>query len=149
MRFPTLVRAVADGASAAGCVLFALIATGIGTAPLAIGGLALLGLSAIVRVVAIVWARRRLALLDRGRGARGAWRRWIHALWIVQCLAFVAGLVLAHSSVGAVATAAIVGVVVAVTSVALAGGAARRAGRGSGVDSRTGFVDSAAVTAYA
>ncbi|MBE3077335.1 hypothetical protein [Clavibacter michiganensis] len=146
MRFPTLVQAVADGASAAGCVLFALIATGIGTAPLAIGGLALLGLSAIVRVVAIVWARRRLALLDRGRGA---WTRWIHALWIVQCLAFVAGLVLAHSSVGAVATAAIVGVVVAVTSVALAGGAARRAGRGSGVDSRTGFVDSAAVTAYA
>lgn len=146
MRFPTLVQAVADGASAAGCVLFALIATGIGTAPLAIGGLALLGLSAIVRVVAIVWARRRLALLDRGRGA---WTRWIHALWIVQCLAFVAGLVLAHSSVGAVATAAIVGVVVGVTSLALAGGAARRAGRGSGVDSRTGFVDSAAVTAYA
>ncbi|MDO4143824.1 hypothetical protein [Clavibacter michiganensis] len=146
MRFPTLVRAVADGASAAGCVLFALIATGIGTAPLAIGGLALLGLSAIVRVVAIVWARRRLALLDRGRGA---WTRWIHALWIVQCLAFVAGLVLAHSSVGAVATAAIVGVVVGVTSLALAGGAARRAGRGSGVDSRTGFVDSATVTAYA
>ncbi|KAF0259306.1 hypothetical protein [Clavibacter michiganensis] len=146
MRFPTLVQAVADGASAAGCVLFALIATGIGTAPLAIGGLALLGLSAIVRVVAIVWARRRLALLDRGRGA---WTRWIHALWIVQCLAFVAGLVLAHSSVGAVATAAIVGVVVGVTSLALAGGAARRAGRGSGVDSRTGFVDSATVTAYA
>ncbi len=67
----------------------------------------------------------------------------------MQCLAFVAGLVLAHSSVGAVATAAIVGVVVGVTSLALAGGAARRAGRGSGVDSRTGFVDSAAVTAYA
>ncbi|WP_316308229.1 hypothetical protein [Clavibacter michiganensis] len=146
MRFPTLVQAVADGASAAECVLFALIATGIGTALLAIGGLALLGLSAIVRVVAIVWARRRLALLDRGRGA---WTRWIHALWIVQCLAFVAGLVLAHSSVGAVATAAIVGVVVGVTSLALAGGAARRAGRGSGVDSRTGFVDSATVTAYA
>ncbi len=56
---------------------------------------------------------------------------------------------LAHSSVGAVATAAIVGVVVGVTSLALAGGAARRAGRGSGVDSRTGFVDSATVTAYA
>ncbi len=72
-----------------------------------------------------------------------------HALWIVQCLAFVAGLVLAHSSVGAVATAAIVGVVGGVTSLALAGGAARRAGRGSGVDSRTGFVDSATVTAYA
>ncbi|UKF80837.1 hypothetical protein [Clavibacter californiensis] len=146
MRFPTLVQAVADGASAAGCVLFALIATGVGTAPLAIGGLALLGLSAIVRVVAIVWARRRLALVGRGRGA---WPRWIHALWIVQCLAFVAGLVLAHSSVGAVATAAIVGVGVGVTSAALAGGAARRAGRGSGVDSGTGFVDSAAVTAYA
>ncbi|GAB7302962.1 hypothetical protein DOU17_06935 [Clavibacter michiganensis subsp. michiganensis] len=146
MRFPTLVRAVADGASAAGCVLFALIATGIGTAPLAIGGLALLGLSAIVRIVAIVWARRRLTLVGRGRGG---WTRWIHALWIVQCLAFVAGLVLAHSSVGAVATAAIVGVVVGVTSLALAGGAARRAGRGSGVDSRTGFVDSATVTAYA
>ncbi|KDP91318.1 MULTISPECIES: hypothetical protein [Clavibacter] len=146
MRFPTLVQAVADGASAAGCVLFALIATGIGTAPLAIAGLALLGLSAIVRVVAIVWARRRLALVGRGRGA---WTRWIHALWLVQCLAFVAGLVLAHSSVGAVATAAIVGVVVGVTSVALAGGAARRAGRGSGVGSGTGFVDSAAITAYA
>ncbi|MBF4621141.1 hypothetical protein [Clavibacter sp. VKM Ac-2542] len=149
MRFPTLVQAVADGASAAGCVLFSLIVTGIGTAPLAIGGLALLGLSAIVRIVAIVWARRRLTLVGRGRGARGAWRRWIHALWIVQCLAFVAGLVLAHSSVGAVATSAIVGVVVGVTSVALAGGAARRAGRGSGVDSGTGFVDSAAITAYA
>uniref|UniRef100_UPI002930240B hypothetical protein n=1 Tax=Clavibacter michiganensis TaxID=28447 RepID=UPI002930240B len=103
-------------------------------------------LAAVVGNVAIVWARRRLALLDRGRGA---WTRWIHALWIVQCLAFVAGLVLAHSSVGAVATAAIVGVVVGVTSLALAGGAARRAGRGSGVDSRTGFVDSATVTAYA
>ncbi|WP_316314565.1 hypothetical protein [Clavibacter michiganensis] len=146
MRFPTLVRAVADGASAAGCVLFALIATGIGTAPLAIGGLALLGLSAIVRIVAVVWGRGRLTLVGRGRGGG---TRWIHALWIVQCLAFVAGLVLAHSSVGAVATAAIVGVVVGVTSLALAGGAARRAGRGSGVDSRTGFVDSATVTAYA
>ena len=146
MRFPTLVQAVADGASAAGCVLFSLIVTGIGTAPLAIGGLALLGSSVIVRVFAVVGARRRLALVGRGRGA---WRRWIHALWLVECLAFVAGVVLAHSPVGAVMTAAIIGVVVGVTSVALAGGAARRAGSGSGVGSGTGFVDSASITAYA
>ncbi|MGJ1645653.1 hypothetical protein [Clavibacter sepedonicus] len=140
MRFPTLIQAVADGASAAGLVLFALIATGIGTAPLAIGGIVLLGLSAIVRVVAIVWARRRLAVVGRGRGS---WQRWIYVLWALECLAFVAGLLLAHSSVGAVATAAIVGVLVGVASAALAGGAARRAGRGSG------FVDSASITAYA
>jgi hypothetical protein len=137
MRFPTLVQAVADGASAAGFVLFA---TGVGTAPLAIGGLALLGLSAIVRVVAIVWVRRRLTLVGRGRGS---WQRWIHALWALECLVFVAGLVLAHSPVGVVVTAAIVGVVVGVASGALAGSAARRAGRGSG------FVDSASITAYA
>ncbi|MBM7389615.1 hypothetical protein JOE37_002609 [Clavibacter michiganensis] len=140
MRIPTFVQAVADGAAASGLVLFALVATDIGTAPLALAGLATLGASVLMRVAAVVWARRRLALVGRGRGA---WRRWILALWAVQLVAFVAGLVLAHSSLGAVATAAIVGVVVGVASGALAGGAARRAGRGSG------FVDSASITAYA
>jgi hypothetical protein len=140
MRLPTLVQAVADGAAAAGWVLFALIATGIGTPPLALTGLALLALSGVVRVAAVAGVRRRLA---RVAGRRGGWRGWILALWLVQLLAFIAGMLLAHSSLGAVATAGIVGVVVAVASGALAGGAGRRAGRGSG------FVDSAAVTAYA
>ncbi|MBF4622930.1 hypothetical protein [Clavibacter sp. VKM Ac-2872] len=140
MRIATLVQAVADGAGAAGFVLFALILTDIGTAPLALSGLALLTLSLLVRVAALIQARRGL---ERQATRRGAWRWWIHALWLVQVVAFVAGLVLAHSSVGAVATAAIVGAVVGVASAALAGGAARRAGRGSG------FVDSAAVTVYA
>jgi hypothetical protein len=140
MRIPTLVQAVADGAAAAGFVLFALIATGIGTAPLALTGLALLALSVVVRVAAVAGVRRRRA---RVTGRRGGWRGWILALWLVQLLAFAGGVVLAHSSLGVVATAAIVGVVVAVASGALAGGAARRAGRGSG------FVDSASLTAYA
>ncbi|MFT2690211.1 hypothetical protein [Clavibacter zhangzhiyongii] len=140
MRTPTLVQAVADGAAAAGLVLFALIATGIGTAPLALVGLALLGLSVLVRVAAIVWARRRLASVGRGRGS---WRHWIHALWLAEGAVFVAGLVLAHSSLGAAVAAVLAGVVVAVTSAAFAGAAARGAGRGSG------FVDSASLTAYA
>lgn len=148
MRIPTLVQALADGAAAAGFVLLALIATDIGTPSRALTGLALLGLSVVVRVSAVASARRRWPRVGgggaAGRGAgRGAWRRWILALWLVQGLAFVAGLVLAHSSLGAVATAVSVGVVVGVASAALAGGAARRAGRGSG------FVDSASITAYA
>ncbi|RIJ48451.1 hypothetical protein DZG00_12650, partial [Clavibacter lycopersici] len=58
MRIITLVQAVADGAAAAGCVLFALIATDVGTPSRALTGLALLGLSAVVRVAAVAWARR-------------------------------------------------------------------------------------------
>ncbi|WP_043673118.1 hypothetical protein [Clavibacter michiganensis] len=147
MRIVTLVQALADGVAAAGFVLFALIATDIGTPSRALTGLALLGLSVVVRVSAVASARRRWHRVGggaSGRGAgRGAWRRWILALWLVEGLAFVAGLVLAHSSLGAVATAVSVGVVVGVASAALAGGAARRVGRGSG------FVDSASITAYA
>ncbi|MDQ0744463.1 hypothetical protein QFZ62_001771 [Clavibacter sp. B3I6] len=148
MRIPTLAQAVADGAAAAGLVLFALIVTDVGTGTLALAGLALLGLSAAVRLAAVASARR---LWPRAGGAAGRppgrvpWRRWILALWVVQGVAFVAGLLLAHSSFGAVATAGIVGVVVAVASAALAGAAARRAARGSGA----GFVDSASLTAYA
>ncbi|MFS4505379.1 hypothetical protein ACMA46_03990 [Clavibacter sp. Sh2141] len=155
MRIPTLAQAVADGAAAAGLVLFALIVTDVGTGTLALAGLALLGLSAVVRGAAVASARRLWPRVgDAGRPAgrsagrldsRGPWRRWILALWLVQGLAFVAGLLLAHSSLGAVATAGIVGIVVAVASAALAGAAARRAARGSG----SGFVDSAAITAYA
>ncbi|MBM7412611.1 hypothetical protein JOE38_002434 [Clavibacter michiganensis] len=140
MRSATVVQAVADGIGAAGFVLFASIATGIGTAPLALSGLGLSALSVLVRVVAVARVRRGL---DRVTTARRSWRRWIHALWLVQGLAFVAGLVLAHSSLGAVMAAVLAGVVVAVASAALVGGAARRAGRGSG------FVDSASITAYA
>jgi hypothetical protein len=154
MRIPTLVQAVADGAAAAGLVLFALIATDIGTGTLALAGVALLGLSAVVRLAAVASARRLWPRLGRpgvdGSGGaaaraagRGSWRRWILALWLVQGVAFVAGLLLAHSSLGAVATAGIIGLVVGAASAALAGGAARRAGRGSG------FVDSASITAYA
>ncbi|WP_445443124.1 hypothetical protein [Clavibacter sp. km1a] len=152
MRIPTLAQAVADGAAAAGLVLFALIVTDVGTGTLALAGFALLGLSAVVRVAAVASARRLwprvggAAGRPAGRSAgRGPWRRWILALWLVQGVAFVAGLLLAHSPLGAVATAGIVGLVVAVASAALAGAAARRAARGSGA----GFVDSAAITAYA
>jgi hypothetical protein len=152
MRIPTLAQAVADGAAAAGLVLFALIVTDVGTGTLALAGIALLGLSAVVRVAAVASARRLrprvgdAAGRPAGRSAgRGPWRRWILALWLVQGVAFVAGLLLAHSSLGAAATAGIVGLVVAVASAALAGVAARRAARGTG----SGFVDSAAITAYA
>jgi len=140
MRIATVVQAVADGAGAAGFVLFALILTDIGTAPLALSGLALVTLSLLVRVAALIQVRRGL---DRVAMRRGSWRRWIHALWIVQVVAFVGGLVLAHSAVGPVAAAVLAGVVVAAASAVLAGGAARRSGRPAG------FVDSAAVTAYA
>ena len=140
MRIATVVQAVADGAGAAGFVLFALILTDIGTAPLALSGLALVTLSLVVRVAALIQVRRGL---DRVAMRRGAWRWWIHALWLVQAVAFVAGLVLAHSSVGPVAAAVLAGVVVAAASAVLAGGAARRSGRPAG------FVDSAAITAYA
>ncbi|OUE24351.1 hypothetical protein [Clavibacter michiganensis] len=140
MRIATVVQAVADGVGAAGFVLFALIATDIGTPPLALSGLALVVLSGVVRVAALVQVRRGLVRVGT---RRGAWRWWIHALWIVQAVAFVAGLVLAHSSVGPAVTALLAGVVVGVASAGLAGGAARRAGRGSA------FVDSASITAYA
>ncbi|MFT2752712.1 hypothetical protein [Clavibacter sp. Sh2088] len=140
MRIATVVQAVADGASAAGFVLFALILTDIGTAPLALSGLALVTLSVLIRVAALVQVRRGL---ERVAARRGAWRWWIHALWLVQVVAFVAALVLAHSSTGPAAAAVLAGTVVAIASAALAGGAARLAGRGSG------FVDSASITAYA
>ncbi|MFT2691705.1 hypothetical protein [Clavibacter zhangzhiyongii] len=140
MRIATVVQAVADGVGAAGFVLFALIATDIGTPPLALSGLALSALSVLVRVAAVARVRRGL---DRVTTGRGSWRRWIHALWLAEGAVFVAGIVLAHSSLGAVVAAVLAGVVVAVTSAAFAGAAARRAGRGSG------FVDSASLTAYA
>ncbi|MFT2711758.1 hypothetical protein [Clavibacter sp. Sh2126] len=140
MRIATVVQAVADGVGAAGLVLFALIATDIGTPPLALSGLALVTLSLVVRVAALIQVRRGL---ERVATRRGAWRWWIHALWLVQAVAFVAGLVLAHSSVGPVAAAVLAGVAVALASVALAGGAVRQPGRPAG------FVDSAAITAYA
>jgi hypothetical protein len=140
MRIATVVQAVADGASAAGFLLFALILTDIGTAPRALSGLALVTLSVVVRVAAVVQGRRGL---ERVATRRGAWRWWIHALWLVQVVAFAAGLVLAHSAVGAATAAVLAGVVVAAASAVLAGGAARQGGR------RSGFVDSASVTAYA
>ena len=140
MRIATVVQALADGAGAAGIVLFALILTDIGTPRLALTGLALLTLSVLVRVAAVVQVRRGL---ERVVMDRGAWRWWIRALWIVQAVAVVAGLVLAHSPFGAAAAGVLAGAVVALASVALAGGAARRSGRPAG------FVDSAAVTAYA
>ncbi|MFT7764220.1 hypothetical protein [Clavibacter tessellarius] len=140
MRIATVVQAVADGAGAAGLVLFALILTDIGTPRLALTGLALLTLSVLVRVAAVAQVRRGL---ERVVMDRGAWRWWIRALWIVQAVAVVAGLVLAHSPFGAAAAGVLAGAVVALASVALAGGAARRSGRPAG------FVDSAAVTAYA
>jgi len=140
MRIATVVQAVADGVSAAGFVLFALIATDIGTPPLALSGLALVTVSVVMRVAALIQVRRGL---ERVAARRGAWRWWIHALWLVQVVAFVAGLVLAHSPVGPVAAAVLAGVVVAAASAVLAGGAAHRSGRPAG------FVDSAAVTAYA
>ncbi|OUE25008.1 hypothetical protein BFL36_05560 [Clavibacter michiganensis] len=140
MRIATVVQALADGAGAAGLVLFALILTDIGTPSLALTGLALLTLSLVVRVAAVVQVRRGL---DRVMTGRGSWRWWIRALWVVQAVAVVAGLVLAHSSFGAAASGVLAGAVVAVASAALAGGAARRPGRPAG------FVDSAAVTAYA
>jgi len=140
MRIATVVQAVADGAGAAGLVLFALIMTDIGTPPLALSGLALLTLSVLVRVAAVARVRRGLERVD---ARHGAWRWWIRALWLVQAVAFVAGLMLAHSSLGAVAAAVLAGGVVGAASAALAGGAARRSGRPAG------FVDSAAVTAYA
>ena len=140
MRIATVVQALADGAGAAGIVLFALILTDIGTPSLSLTGLALLTLSLVVRVAAVAQVRRGL---ERVAMDRGAWRWWIRALWIVQAVSVVAGLVLAHSSFGAAAAGVLAGAVVALASVALAGGAARRSGRPAG------FVDSAAVTAYA
>ena len=140
MRILTLVQAVADGTAAAGLVLFALLATDRGSAPLALAGLALLALSAAVRVSALVVARRRLARVPQGPGAG---RGWVVGLWVVQCAALVAGLVLAHSSLGEVAAAGVVGLAVALASAALVRTAARRAGRGAA------FVDSASATAYA
>ncbi|MBT1637077.1 hypothetical protein [Clavibacter michiganensis] len=140
MRIATVVQAVADGAGASGIVLFALILTDIGTPSLSLTGLALLTLSLVVRVAAVVQVRRGL---ERVVMDRGAWRWWIRALWIVQAVAVVAGLVLAHSPVGPVTAAVLAGVVVAAASAVLAGGAARGSGRPAG------FVDSAAVTAYA
>jgi hypothetical protein len=140
MRILTLVQAVADGVAAAGLVLFALLITDIGSAPLAITGLALLGASVLVRVLAVMPARRRLVRVEE---RRRSWRPWVLALWCVEGGVFVAGVVLAHSPTGATGAAGIAGAVVAIASAALAGGAARRVGRDGG------FVDSASVSAYA
>ncbi|OUE20645.1 hypothetical protein BFL34_01463 [Clavibacter michiganensis] len=137
----TLAQALADGAAAAGLVLFGLLLTELGTGPRALVGLLILAVALVLRVVVAVTARLRLTRLDRGDGI--TWSRWIHLFWLVALAAFVGGLILAHTPVGVTASAVLAGAAAAIASVVLAGRAARSAGR------EVRFVDSGAVAAFA
>lgn len=121
------MQAIADGTAAAGAVLLALILTDIGSNTVAMIGLVLLGLALLIRVLVAWRATHTLARQPRSSGAR--WHRWLHGLYALEIVAFVSGLVLAHSSAGLILATTLTAAIVFIGSNVLSQRAARAHGR--------------------